>query len=62
MVPMPVFDGWDEAMPPSLGVPALDSATYMLKDATAAMVYLSARAVEVRTTSSPSEIESLAER
>ena len=62
MVPMPAFDGWDEAMPPSLGEPALDGATYILKDATAAMVYLSARALEVRTTSSPSEIELLAQR
>ena len=60
MVPLPAFEGWEEAMPPSLGQPLLSEDAYLLKDATTAMLYLSARAEMVRTTSSPSEIERLA--
>ena len=60
MVPLPAFEGWDEAMPPSVGVPASHDEAYLVRDPTAAMLYLSARAEMVRTTSSASEIEQLA--
>ena len=60
MVPLPEFDGWDEAMPPSVGIPEVDAEAYRTPELIAAMSYLAARAEQVRTTSSASEIEQLA--
>ena len=60
MVPLPAFDGWDESMPPTIGIPELGETAYRTTDLIQALGYLSPRAEQIRTTSSASEIELLA--
>jgi hypothetical protein len=40
MLPWPVFDGWDEALPPLFGPVDGESGTYVLPDVIAALKYL----------------------
>jgi len=60
MVPLPAFDGWDESMPPTIGVPEPGETAYRTTDLIQTLGYLSPRAEQIRTTSSASEIELLA--
>ncbi|MDP3253095.1 MAG: hypothetical protein Q8M77_14425 [Hydrogenophaga sp.] len=60
MVPLPEFDGWDESMPSSVGAPEPGASAYRLREISFAVGYLAARAEQVRTTSSATEIEQFA--
>jgi hypothetical protein len=40
LVPWPVFEGWDEALPGHLGRPDLDLGGYVLANVQAAVAYL----------------------
>ena len=40
LVPWPVFDGWDETLPPQVGEPSEELMGYVLKDVPAALGYL----------------------
>ena len=57
LTPFPEFDGWDESMPPALGVPETGTSAYRLLHLASAMVYLGSKAELVKTTSSVREIE-----
>lgn len=43
LVPWPVFDGWDEALPPQVGEPSEEFGGYVLSNVPAALDYLRAR-------------------
>ena len=43
IAPWPVFDGWDEALPPSVAVPDLSLTAYAVKDVVMALQWLRAR-------------------
>jgi len=48
-------DGWDEALPQSVGVPDEELGVYRARDLVSAMTFLAARAAVVRATSDPRE-------
>ncbi|MEO8124444.1 MAG: competence protein CoiA family protein [Burkholderiales bacterium] len=50
-------DGWDEALPPSVGTPDLTLGVYRTSDLVATMTFLAPRADIVRATSDPREFE-----
>ncbi len=50
-------EGWDEALPPSIGAPDLVLGVYRIPDLVSAMTFLASRAAVVRATSDPSEFE-----
>jgi hypothetical protein len=52
-------EGWDEALPSSVGVPDAGLTIYRVRDMSSAMVFFSSRAVTVRATSNPREFEHL---
>lgn len=43
LVPWPVFDGWDEALPPQVGNPSEELGGYVLRNVPAALEYLRGR-------------------
>lgn len=43
LAPWPAFDGWDEVLPPSVGVPDLSLTAYAVKDVVMALQWLRAR-------------------
>lgn len=53
-------EGWDEALPPSVGTPDTTLGVYRARDLVSAMTFLAPRAVVVRATSDPSEFEGTA--
>lgn len=53
-------EGWDEALPPSVGTPDLQEGMYRVRDSIAALTFLSARSVCTRTNSDPTEFGELA--
>lgn len=57
LIPMPVFDGWDEFFPPTIGVVEDGFEGYRVTSLVAAMSYLASQAAEIRTSSNPGEIE-----
>lgn len=59
MAPYPMFDGWDEAMPPRIGTASLELLVYVLPDKLAAMVFLSPMSLMVRTASDWAELQAL---
>lgn len=52
-------EGWDEALPRSVGVADLQRGVYVAQDTTMAMVFFSARASMVRTSSNPADFAGL---
>lgn len=50
-------EGWDEALPPNVGIADMALGVYRARDLVSAMTFLAARAEVVRGTSDPSEFE-----
>lgn len=59
IVPWPAFDGWEEALPPSVGRPDLEIGGYAVEQVLAAVAYLRARAVRERITGTWHEVTAL---
>lgn len=53
-------DGWDEALPPSIATPDMSLGVYRIHDLVQAVMFLTARADIVRSTSNPREFDKIA--
>lgn len=56
MAPWPLEEGWDESMPPRIGVPDLELGVYVLEDRLATMVYLGGMKPRVQSASTWSDL------
>lgn len=50
IAPWPAFDGWDETLPPSVGLADLQLGAYVVSDVVSAIAYLRARAAKEKIT------------
>lgn len=59
IVPWPVFEGWEEFLPPSLAVPIPGQVAYRATDLIRVLTFFSARVAVTRTDSDPSTFDGL---
>ncbi|GHD04289.1 hypothetical protein GCM10007320_65060 [Pseudorhodoferax aquiterrae] len=60
LAPLPEFDGWDEALPASVGVPSIEHAAYLVSDTVRAIAYLRERSAHECVSGVFAEIEAAA--
>jgi hypothetical protein len=55
VVPWPSFDGWDEALPPSVGVPDTEAGLYRAETLYGVIMFFRERSVATKTSSNPDD-------